>query len=171
MFGLNVRIMNRDSQSSCGESPNDPKLSDGGGLAQPVPNGGTNESRPESNAAPLAEAQAVTARSRSLQRIVRRCGYSDTTVEVERAVSALSRKGLSIPDSCPVSQVCRELSRRGLSLESLSREESSRRVRHKKLGRRMTRTPTSLRVQVERFSRTGLVCRTLDCSSEVSYGF
>lgn len=77
-------------------SPNDTKLSEGGGLAQPVPNGGTNESRPESNAAPLAEAQAVTASSRSPQRIVRRCGHSDTTVEVERAVSALSRKGLSI---------------------------------------------------------------------------
>ena len=55
-------------------TPNDPKLSDGGGLAQPVPDAATNENCPKSDAAPLAEAQAVTARSRSLQRMVRRCG-------------------------------------------------------------------------------------------------
>ena len=36
----------------------------GGGLAQPVPNGGAQESRPESADAPDAEAQAVTDRSR-----------------------------------------------------------------------------------------------------------
>ena len=52
-------------------APNDPKLSDGGGLAQPVPTGGSQESRPESESAPDAEAQAVTDRSRSLQRMVR----------------------------------------------------------------------------------------------------
>ena len=52
----------------------DPKLSDGGGLAQPVPNAITSENQPELNAAPDAEAQAVTARSRSLQRMVRRFG-------------------------------------------------------------------------------------------------
>ena len=35
----------------------------GSGLAQPVPNGGAQENRPESESAPDAEAQAVTARS------------------------------------------------------------------------------------------------------------
>ena len=39
----------------------------GGGLAQPVPNGGAHESRPESADAPDAEAQAVTDRSRPEQ--------------------------------------------------------------------------------------------------------
>jgi len=50
---------------------NDPKLSDGGGLAQPVPNGGPQESQTEPESAPDAEAQAVTDRSGSLQRMVR----------------------------------------------------------------------------------------------------
>ena len=36
----------------------------GSGLAQPVPNGGAQQSRPESESAPDAEAQAVTDRSR-----------------------------------------------------------------------------------------------------------
>ena len=45
-------------------TPNDPKLSDGGGLARPLHGGGK----------AAAEAAGVTARSRSLQRLVRRCG-------------------------------------------------------------------------------------------------
>ena len=55
-------------QHTRGMTPNDPKLSDGGGLAQPVPGS-------------AAEAQAVTDRSRSLERMVRRCGPSEETVE------------------------------------------------------------------------------------------
>jgi hypothetical protein len=48
------------------ESPNDPKLSDGGGLARPLHGGGK----------AAAEAAGVTARSSSLQRMVRRAvGY------------------------------------------------------------------------------------------------
>ena len=39
-----------------------------------MPTGGTNANRPESDSAPDAKAQAVTDRSRSLQRMVRRCG-------------------------------------------------------------------------------------------------
>ena len=70
-------------ENTCAESPNDPKLSDGGGLAQPVPDAITNENCPESDSAPLAEAQAVTARSRSLQRMVRRC---DDSVETPKPV-------------------------------------------------------------------------------------
>ena len=47
--------------------PNDSSsaTAEGGcGLAQPVPNGGAQESRPESESAPDAEAQAVTDRTR-----------------------------------------------------------------------------------------------------------
>ena len=49
------------------ETPNDSssETAEGGsGLAQPVPNGGAQENRPESADAPDAEAQAVTDRSR-----------------------------------------------------------------------------------------------------------
>lgn len=48
------------------KSPNDQKLSDGGVMAQHVPNGGAPESRAESADAPNAEAQAVTERRRSV---------------------------------------------------------------------------------------------------------
>ena len=50
------------------KSPNDSSSATaegGGGLAQPVPNGGAQENRPESADAPDAEAQAVTDRSRT----------------------------------------------------------------------------------------------------------
>ena len=52
-------------------TPNDPKLSDGGGLARPLHGGGK----------AAAEAAGVTDRSRSLQRMVRRCGDSEGGVE------------------------------------------------------------------------------------------
>ena len=51
-----------------GEAPNDRKLSDGGGRAQPVPAAGKAEG---------SEAQAVTDRSRSLERMVRRLCVAD----------------------------------------------------------------------------------------------
>ncbi len=63
--------MDSDSQSSCGESPNDPKLSDCVGLAGRVPPGETQENQAEIGNAPDEEARGMTARSSSLQRMVR----------------------------------------------------------------------------------------------------
>ena len=53
------------------KTPNDPKLSDGGGRARPLHGGGK----------VAAEAAGVTDRSRSLQRMVRRCGDWNGGVE------------------------------------------------------------------------------------------
>ena len=65
-------------------TPNDPKLSDGGGLARPLHGGGK----------VAAEAAGVTARSRSLQRIVRPIGLaSDPGIEGESLPIRLSHEG------------------------------------------------------------------------------
>ena len=71
---LQIHIMINDSQKTPGSGPNDPKLSERGGLAQPVPSGGSQEELSNSNKAPDAEAQAVTDRSGSLLRHVRPVG-------------------------------------------------------------------------------------------------
>ena len=64
-------------------TPNDPKLSDGGGLAQPVHGGGK----------AAAEAPAVTDRSRSLQRMVRPIEKMCATYAIRIAENLLSNLG------------------------------------------------------------------------------
>ena len=59
---------------TCVATPNDLKLSDGGGQARPLHGGGK----------AAAEAAGVTGRSRSLQRMVRRCGDSELNARVQR---------------------------------------------------------------------------------------
>ena len=54
-------------------TPNDPKISDGVGLAGRVPPGETQENQAESTIAPDEEARGMTARSSSLHRMFRRC--------------------------------------------------------------------------------------------------
>ena len=57
--------MNRESQSSCDESPNEPKLSDGGGW-QPLCG--------DADGGEGGGSIGADSRSRSMQRMVRRCG-------------------------------------------------------------------------------------------------
>ena len=75
--------MNRDSQNTCGESPNDPKLSDGRAGHDPCATLRADENRAESEAATGGKSTGHDAPARSLERMVRRFGDCGITLTLE----------------------------------------------------------------------------------------